>query len=97
MSSLPPNVSHAEDYAGKMTPAHRPNVLAIGSEIIMQRFNAAPLDLLVDTYAVNYPFVYAAEDRIVLAPCLLTATRQVSAPHGLRLATEARKIPGRTG
>jgi transglutaminase-like putative cysteine protease len=32
----------------------------------------------VDDYAANYPFAYAAEDRIVLAPYLLTVTRQAS-------------------
>jgi transglutaminase-like putative cysteine protease len=54
--------------------------LAIESEIIIQQFNETPLDFLVDEYAANYPFAYAAEDRIVLAPYLLTAARQASTP-----------------
>ena len=54
--------------------------LVIESEIIIQQFNESPLDFLVDVYATDYPFAYDAEDSIVLAPYLLTATRQTSDP-----------------
>lgn len=47
------------------TPAAR---LAIESDLVIQQFNEAPLDFLVDAEAVSYPFVYSAEDAPVLAP-----------------------------
>jgi transglutaminase-like putative cysteine protease len=40
--------------------------LVIESDVIIQHFNAAPLDFLVDAQAVDYPFAYAAEDQPVL-------------------------------
>lgn len=52
------------------TPAQQ---LVIESEVVIQQFNEAPLDFLVDAYATNYPFAYAAEDRIILAPYLRTS------------------------
>jgi transglutaminase-like putative cysteine protease len=54
--------------------------LVIESEVIVQQFNESPLDFLVDGYAANYPFAYGAEDKLVLAPYLLTTTRQASDP-----------------
>lgn len=42
--------------------------LAIESEVIIQHFNAAPLDFLVDAQAVDYPFAYSADDQPVLFP-----------------------------
>ncbi|MBS1148270.1 MAG: hypothetical protein H6R08_2446 [Proteobacteria bacterium] len=54
--------------------------LVIESEVIIQQFNESPLDFLVDAYAADYPFAYGAEDSIVLAPYLLTTTRQASEP-----------------
>lgn len=50
--------------------------LAIESEIVIQQFNESPLDFLVDIYAAQYPFAYGEEDRLVLAPYLLTVARQ---------------------
>lgn len=47
------------------TPASQ---LVIESEVIIQQFNAAPLDFLVDAQAVDYPFAYSAEDQPVLFP-----------------------------
>ena len=44
------------------------NQLSIESETIIQQYNQAPLDFLVVDYAMNYPFVYTPEDRIVLSP-----------------------------
>jgi transglutaminase-like putative cysteine protease len=42
--------------------------LLIESEVVIQQSNPAPLDFLVDDAAVDYPFVYPAADRAVLAP-----------------------------
>jgi transglutaminase-like putative cysteine protease len=42
--------------------------LAIESEVIIQHFNAAPLDFLVDAQAVDYPFAYSPDDQPVLFP-----------------------------
>ena len=54
--------------------------LVIESEIVIQQFNEFPLDFLVDAYAAHYPFAYGAEDRVVLAPYLLTTSRQDAEP-----------------
>lgn len=42
--------------------------LVIESEVVIQQFNEAPLDFLVADYAVNYPFFYQADDKILLSP-----------------------------
>ena len=42
--------------------------LAIESEVIIQQYNESPLDFLVAYYAVDYPFVYLPDDRIMLLP-----------------------------
>lgn len=47
------------------TPASQ---LVIESEAIIQQFNEAPLDFLVADYAMNYPFAYTPEDRVLLSP-----------------------------
>ncbi|MBK1649215.1 transglutaminase family protein [Rhabdochromatium marinum] len=47
--------------------------LAIESDLIIQQFNEAPLDFLIDTAAVDYPFAYCAEDRPVLLPYMETS------------------------
>lgn len=44
------------------------NHLLIESEVIIQQYNQAPLDFMVADYATKFPFVYTAEDRIVLSP-----------------------------
>ncbi|TCO76399.1 transglutaminase-like putative cysteine protease [Plasticicumulans lactativorans] len=48
-------------------PAH---ALAITSEVLIQQFDVAPLDFLVDEYAVNHPFAYAAHEYAELLPFL---------------------------
>lgn len=47
--------------------------LLIVSEVIIQQYNEAPLDFLVADYAVDYPFVYTPEDRVVLTPYMNVA------------------------
>ena len=49
--------------------------LLIESEVIIQQYNRAPLDFLVADYAMNYPFSYTPEDRVVLAPYMNLAMR----------------------
>jgi transglutaminase-like putative cysteine protease len=44
------------------------NQLAIESEVVIQQFNEAPLDFLVADYAVDYPFTYQPDDKIMLSP-----------------------------
>ncbi len=47
--------------------------LVIESKIIIRQYNEAPLDFLVADYAIDYPFVYRPEDRIVLSPYINSA------------------------
>lgn len=42
--------------------------LTIASEVVIQHYGLAPFDFLIDDYAVNYPFTYALEEQIDLAP-----------------------------
>ncbi|MDH4359904.1 MAG: transglutaminase family protein, partial [Nitrospirota bacterium] len=44
------------------------NQLAVESEVLIQQFNEAPLDFLVADYAIDYPFTYQRDDRIMLLP-----------------------------
>ena len=46
-------------------PADR---LTIASEVVIEHYEEAPLDFLVADYAVNYPFIYGAEERVELSP-----------------------------
>ena len=42
--------------------------LVVGSEVIIQHYDEAPLDFIVEDYAVRYPFEYQPEERVDLAP-----------------------------
>ena len=53
------------------TPASR---LSIESEVVIQQFNEAPLDFLVASEAVDYPFGYFPEDEAVLSPYMDAAS-----------------------
>jgi transglutaminase-like putative cysteine protease len=46
-------------------PADR---LTIASEVAIEHYEEAPLDFRVADYAVNYPFLYTAEERVDLLP-----------------------------
>ena len=65
------------------TPASQ---LMIESEAIIQQFNEAPLDFLVAHYAINYPFAYTPEERVLLAPYLNGAAPAASDPLTLWVA-----------
>jgi transglutaminase-like putative cysteine protease len=49
--------------ASFLDPADR---LTIASEVYIEHYEEAPLDFLVADYAVNYPFLYNAEERVDL-------------------------------
>jgi hypothetical protein len=53
--------------------------LLIESEVVIQQYNEDPLDLLVDEYALHFPFPYTSEDLVLLAPYRLP-------PRGVRAA-----------
>jgi len=59
------------------TPARQ---LVIESEVIIQQFNESPLDFLVSDYAIGYPFVYQADDSVVLSPYMNRAVRPPGDP-----------------
>ena len=42
--------------------------LAIESEVIIQQYNLEPFNFLVAEYAVDYPFLYQPEERLILGP-----------------------------
>jgi transglutaminase-like putative cysteine protease len=58
-----------DDNSVAIATFHSPaNQLLIESEVIIQQYDQAPLDFLVADYAVDYPFNYTPEDRVVLLP-----------------------------
>ena len=52
--------------------------LAIESAVIIQQYDLAPLDFLVADYAIDYPFAYRPEDRVVLSPYINVADNTAS-------------------
>ncbi|MDP1765413.1 MAG: transglutaminase family protein [Methylotenera sp.] len=45
----------------------RSNKLTISSEVVIQHYEQAPYDFMVEDYAINYPFAYALEEQVDLA------------------------------
>ncbi|MGV3582969.1 MAG: transglutaminase family protein [Methylophilus sp.] len=45
----------------------RTDRLSIASEVVIQHYDQAPFDFLIDDYAVNYPFTYAQSEQVDLA------------------------------
>jgi transglutaminase-like putative cysteine protease len=43
------------------------NKLSIVSEVIIQHYEPAPYDFLLEDYAINYPFTYALDEQVDLA------------------------------
>lgn len=54
-------------------------VLRVESEIIICQYNELPLDFLVATYAIDYPFTYEADERLTLLPYMDTTDRSTKA------------------
>jgi transglutaminase-like putative cysteine protease len=44
------------------------SLLTVQSEIIIQQYDQAPHDFLVAEYAIDYPFHYCYEDKVLLSP-----------------------------
>jgi len=47
----------------------RSNTLIIDSEVVIEHYEQAPFDFLLEEYAVNYPFKYALGEQVDLAAC----------------------------
>lgn len=45
----------------------RSNKLTISSEVVIQHYEQAPYDFMVEDYAINYPFTYALDEQFDLA------------------------------
>jgi transglutaminase-like putative cysteine protease len=45
----------------------RTDKLTIASEVVIQHYDQAPFDFMVEDYAVNFPFVYALGEQVDLA------------------------------
>ena len=65
------------------SPTHQ---LSFESEVIIQQYNEDPLDFLVADYAVDYPFAYVSDDRILLDPYLTVSGAAVGNRLGEWLA-----------
>ncbi|MEE4291134.1 MAG: transglutaminase family protein, partial [Cycloclasticus sp.] len=52
--------------------------LVVKSEIIIQQYDQAPHDFLVADYAVDYPFNYNDEDKVLLSPYMSTPDESAS-------------------
>lgn len=50
--------------------------LYIESEVIIQQYNEFPLDFIVADYAIDYPFLYQADEMFMLSPYRLLPDRQ---------------------
>ena len=48
--------------------SHPASQLSILSDIIIQQYNEDPLDFVVEQQAVDYPFLYEEDDRVLLQP-----------------------------
>ena len=58
------------------------NQLAVESEVVIQEYNEAPLDFLVDGYAIGYPFTYQSDDKILFSPYMASRTQGDKQPAG---------------
>ncbi len=61
-----------DNAVAQATFAQQCNRLSIESRIILQHYDAQPLNFLVADYAVRFPFQYDADERVDLGPYLKT-------------------------
>jgi len=61
--------------------------LMIESTVVIEQFNEAPLDFLVADYAMDYPFAYQADDRVLLSPYLNAANLPADDPLAVWVAS----------
>jgi transglutaminase-like putative cysteine protease len=54
------------------------NQLTMESEVIIQQYNEAPLDFLVADYAIDYPFTYQSDDKILLSPYMASGVQRIN-------------------
>lgn len=54
--------------------------LSIESNVIIQQYNQAPLDFLLVEYAIDFPFTYTFEDRILLSPYMESSVDTIKSP-----------------
>jgi transglutaminase-like putative cysteine protease len=67
----------AEDNSVAIATFDSPaNQLSIESEVIIQQFNEGPLDFLVADYAIDFPFSYRPEDKVLLSPYMAAAQKK---------------------
>lgn len=71
--------------ASFVTPSSQ---LLIESEVIIQQYDETPLDFLVADYAINFPFEYLPDDKVVLLPYMLLTQPE----HAPLLGELVRKI-----
>ena len=50
--------------------------LVVESEVIIQQYNEMPLDFLVADYAIEYPFTYLSDDKILLSPYMASSAHE---------------------
>ena len=51
--------------------------LVVESEVIIQQYNEMPLDFLVADYAIEYPFTYLSDDKILLSPYMASSAHEM--------------------
>jgi len=52
------------------------NQLVVESEVIIQQYNEDPLDFMVADDAIEYPFSYPSDDKILLSPYMVFSENQ---------------------
>lgn len=54
--------------------------LAIESTVVVEQYNENPFAFLTESHAVNFPFLYGEEERIILAPYLSDPDKSEATP-----------------
>lgn len=53
------------------------NQLLIESEVLIQQHNESPLNFLVANYAIDYPFSYKSDDKVLLLPYISLSDSEI--------------------